>query len=81
MLELWGMQSTLELVEIELFICIKMDLALNNLQRLICYKAQTNKQITHCKRRRFCASPTGQTMVMIMAPNQNDQDNVRINDL
>ena len=28
----------------ELFICIKMDLALNNLQRLICHKAkQTNK--------------------------------------
>ena len=27
-----------------LFICIKMDLALNNLQRLICHKTQTNKQ-------------------------------------
>ena len=27
-----------ELLEIELFICIKMDLALNNLQRLICHK-------------------------------------------
>ena len=34
----------LNLFEIELFICIKMDLALNNLQRLICHKTQTNKQ-------------------------------------
>ena len=32
--------------EIELFICIKMDVALNNLQGLICHKTnkQTNKQ-------------------------------------
>ena len=29
--------------EIELFICIKMDLALNNQQRLICYETQNNK--------------------------------------
>ena len=29
--------------EIKQFICIKMDLALNNLQRLICHKAQTNQ--------------------------------------
>ena len=29
--------------EIELFICIKMDLVLNNLQRLICHKTQTYK--------------------------------------
>ena len=29
--------------EIELFICIKMDLALNNLQWLICYKTKTNQ--------------------------------------
>ena len=28
-----------------MFICIKMDLALNNLQRLICYKTQTSIQI------------------------------------
>ena len=33
-----------ELFEIELFFCIKMDLALNNLQRVICHKTQTNKQ-------------------------------------
>ena len=32
-----------ELFEIELFIYIKMDLALNNLQRLICHEIQTNK--------------------------------------
>ena len=32
-----------ELFEIELFICIKMDLVLNNLQRLICQTTQTNK--------------------------------------
>ncbi len=30
--------------EIEPFIWIKMDLALNNPQRLICHKIQTNKQ-------------------------------------
>ena len=29
--------------EIELIICIKMDLALNNLQRLICHKIQPIK--------------------------------------
>ena len=29
----------------KLFINIKMDLALNNLQRLICHKTQTNEQI------------------------------------
>ena len=31
-----------ELFEIELFICIKIDLALNNLQMWICHKPQTN---------------------------------------
>ena len=31
--------------EIELFICIKMELALNNLQRLICHKTQTKNRI------------------------------------
>ena len=31
-----------EFFEIELIICIKMDLALNNLQMLICHKTQTN---------------------------------------
>ena len=36
-----------ELFEIELFICIKIDLALNNLQRWICYKKATNKQTTN----------------------------------
>ena len=30
--------------EIELIICIIMDLALNNLQKLICHKTQTNNQ-------------------------------------
>ena len=33
------------LFEIELFICIKMDLALNNLQRLICHKTQINQTL------------------------------------
>ena len=32
-----------ELFEIELIIYIKMDLALNNLQRLICHKTKSNK--------------------------------------
>ena len=31
-----------ELFEIELFLCIKMNLALNNLQRLICHKTKLN---------------------------------------
>ena len=35
----------IELFKIELFICIKMDLASNNLQRLICLKTQTSIQI------------------------------------
>ena len=30
--------------EIELFICIKMNLALSNLRGLICHKAQASKQ-------------------------------------
>ena len=34
----------IELFEIELIICIKMDLALNNPQRLICHKTQTTNQ-------------------------------------
>ena len=33
-----------ELFEIELTICIKMDLALNKLQRLICHKSQPTTQ-------------------------------------
>ena len=32
-----------ELFEIELIICIRMDLAVNNLQRLVCYKNPTNQ--------------------------------------
>ena len=32
-----------ELFEIELFICIKMDLALNNLQWLMCHKTKQNQ--------------------------------------
>ena len=35
--------SETELFEIELFICIKMDLAIDDQQRLICLKEQTNK--------------------------------------
>ena len=35
------------IVEIELIICIKMDLVLNNLQRLICYKTQPTNQQTN----------------------------------
>ncbi len=34
---------TIKLFERELIICIKMDLALNNLQGLICHKTQTTK--------------------------------------
>ena len=33
----------IELLEIELIICIKMDLALNNLQWLICHKTKPNQ--------------------------------------
>ena len=35
-----------ELFKIELTICIKMDLTLNNLQRLICHKTQPTNQQT-----------------------------------
>ena len=35
-----------ELIEIELIICIKMDLTLNNLQRLICHKTLPTNQPT-----------------------------------
>ena len=35
--------SKLNCFEIELFICIKIALVLNNLQRLICHKTLTNK--------------------------------------
>ena len=44
--KVWQLNCVLMLnwiVEIELFICIKMDLALNNLQSLIYHKTQTNK--------------------------------------
>ena len=37
----------IKLFEIELIICIKIDLVLNNLQRLICHKNQTNNQTTY----------------------------------
>ena len=37
----------MELFEIELIICIRMDLALNNLQRLICHKTQASNQPTN----------------------------------
>ena len=33
----------MELFEIELITCIKMDLALDNLQKLICHKTQSTK--------------------------------------
>ena len=36
--------AKLNFLKIELFICIKIDLALNNQQRLVCHETQTNKQ-------------------------------------
>ena len=33
--------------EIELIICLKIDLALNNIQRFICHKAQTTNEPTN----------------------------------
>ena len=44
-----------ELFEIELIIRIKMDLALNNLQRLICHKTQTTNQSRRIKTRVYCS--------------------------
>ena len=38
----------MELFEKELFICIKMDLALNNLQWLMCHKTKPNKTNVSC---------------------------------
>ena len=40
-----------ELFELELFICIKMDLALNNLQGLICHKNKPNTHLTEDNRK------------------------------
>ena len=39
----------MELFGIELILCIKTDLALNKLQRLICHKTQTTNQQDTCK--------------------------------
>ena len=36
-----------QLFEIELTICLKMDLALNNLQRMICHKNQLTNQLNY----------------------------------
>ncbi len=44
----------MELFEIELIIHIKMDLVLNNLQRLICHKTQpTNHRLVQCGKLEF----------------------------
>ena len=43
----WIVWNRHELFVIELIIYIKMDLALNNLQRWICYKTQPTNQHTH----------------------------------
>ena len=40
--------AKLILFEIEQIFCIKIDLALNNLQRLICHKIQPTNQPTYC---------------------------------
>ena len=40
-----------EMFDIELFICMKMDLALNNLQRLICHKTLTNQTSVSSQRK------------------------------
>ena len=37
----------------ELIICIKMDLALNNLQRLICHKTHSEQQIFKLRRKDY----------------------------
>ena len=42
-----------KLFEIELFICIKMDLTLNNIQKLICHKNQTANQLKSMNQRLF----------------------------
>ena len=41
------LNRTVYLFEIELFICIKIDLALNNQQRLICHKPKQINKHTH----------------------------------
>ena len=38
----------MELFEIELIICMKMDVGLNNLQRLICHKTETTVKPLNC---------------------------------
>ena len=50
---------------VELIICIKMDLALNNLQSLICHKTQSNKPIKLRKislKNGNCLPPTWQDL-------------------
>ena len=39
--------AKLNYFKIKLTICIKMDLALNNLQRLFCHKIQPTNQLTN----------------------------------
>ena len=39
--------------EIEQFICIKMDLALNNRQWLMCHKTKPNQTNTHTKNKKL----------------------------
>ena len=52
-----------ELFEIELFICIKMDLALNDQQKLICHKAkQTNVMATV-----FCRIFTSLILLLLLS--------------
>ncbi len=45
-----------ELLEIERIICIRMDLALNNLQKLICHKTQPTHHSTVCKQNLYLYS-------------------------
>ena len=59
-------------LEIELIICIKLYLALNNLQMLICYKTKTNKKLYLCFIHRPCI-PWTTHFYMLLHPKKKRQ--------
>ena len=61
-----------ELFEIEYIICIKLDLALNNLQRLICHKTLPTSQQTITSQK----STKGQTIKREHAESKNGKEKI-----
>ena len=57
-----------ELLEIEGLICIKMDMALNNQQRLICHKTQTTNQWDYISNSNRLHTGEGSRQILAKAP-------------